>query len=125
LAVADQLNVEHRDARAIVRRLGYLPLAIDQAGSYVHALSKPLASYLELLHRSCIKDTLSRKPGPAVWQYEDSVFTTWEVSFDEIQKRDPKAAEILTLCAFISNDEIQPEMLERGLGVVDPNGKGL
>jgi hypothetical protein len=120
--VANHVTVEHRDARAIVRRLGYLPLAIAQAGAYLSALPKSLAGYLDLLDRTRIEDTLSRKPGPTDWHYQDSVFTTWEASFEEIRKRDPKAAEILTLCAFVSNDRIQPEMLERGLRVVDPSG---
>lgn len=40
----------------------------------------------------------------------------------EIQGRNPMAAELLTLCSFFSNVEIQPEMLERGLKIVDPEG---
>jgi hypothetical protein len=85
-------------------------------------MRKPLASYLPLLHHTKIKATLSRKPPAAVWGYEESVFSTWEMSFSEIQKRNPMAAEILTLCSFFSHVEIQPEMLERGLKVIDPEG---
>lgn len=100
-----------------------MPLAIDQAGAYLHTMQKQLASYLPLLHHTHIKETLSRKPPSSVWHYEESVFSTWELSFQEIQGKHPKAAELLTLCSFLSNGEIQPDMLERGLSIMDPQGK--
>lgn len=85
-------------------------------------MQKPLATYLPLL-ASRIKETLSQRPGPrSVWQYEETVFSTWELSFREIQSRDSNAAEIMTLCSFLSSVEIQPELLERGLANVDPKG---
>lgn len=115
-------GAELDDARALVRKLGHLPLAIDQAGAYLHTMRKPLVSYLPLLQPNKIKATLSRKPPSAVWSYEESVFTTWEVSFLEIQKRNPASAEILTICSFFSNVELQQEMLERGFKVAGPEG---
>jgi hypothetical protein len=114
---------EHEEATRIVARLGRLPLAIDQAGAYLYTTQMPLANYSQLLHHTRIKSTLSQKPPSSVWQYEESVFTTWNLSYEEIKKRKPKAAELLTLCSFLSNVEIQPEMLERGLSTVDPKGK--
>lgn len=85
-------------------------------------MQKPLATYLPSLDLS-IKETLSQRPGPrSVWQYEETVFSAWELTFREIQSRDLKAAEVMTLCSFLSNVEIQPELLERGLGIVDPKG---
>lgn len=106
-----------------MERLGRLPLAIDMAGAYLHTMRKPLASYLPLLHHTSIKGTLSKKPPASVWQYGKSVFSTWEMSIEEIQTKHPKAAELLTLCSFLSNGEIQTELLERGLSIVDPQGK--
>lgn len=121
----DSSLIEYDEASRIVERLGRLPLATDLAGAYLHTTRTPLASYLPLLHHNSIKGTLSQMPPSSVWQYEESVFTTWELSFQDIQKKHPKATELLTLYSFLSNVEIQLEMLERGLGVVDPQGKRL
>lgn len=85
-------------------------------------MQKPLTNYLPLLHHTKIRQTLGRKPPAAVWAYEESVFSTWEVYFLEIQENNPMAAELLTLCSFLSNAEIQTEMFERGLKIVDPEG---
>jgi hypothetical protein len=82
-----------------------------------------LAQYRPLLDQSRIKITLSQPPLKSVHEYSESVFSTWELSFQEIQKTKPQSAKILTLCSFISNTEIYPDMLERGLAVVDPDRK--
>lgn len=89
-----------------MEKLGCLPLAIDQAGSYLFMLQKPLHTFLQLFEENFNK-TLSKKPPSAVWQYgEETAVTTWEISFEAIQKKDPQAAELLLLCSFLFNDDI-------------------
>lgn len=76
---------EYEEAKAIVRELGYLPLAIDQAGAYLHASQKPLNSYLSRFNEN-FKLLLNKKTPDALWQYRnDTVFTTWEVSFRQFK----------------------------------------
>ena len=107
--------LDYKDAKQIVNMLGNLPLAIDQAGAYLNKLSKPLASFPPLF-KANFKRTLSKKPPAALWQYgERTVVTTWEISFEAIQSEDPEAAQILLLCSFLSNDDIDPGFLSRGL----------
>ena len=49
------------------------------------------------------------KPPTAVWQYrDDSVFTTWEVSFNALG---PAAQELLLLFGFFDNESIPEELL--------------
>jgi len=43
------------------------------------------------------------------------VFATWEISFQEIYEKSPKAAELLLLCGFFDHHDIQEELLRRGL----------
>ena len=96
-------------------RLGCLPLAIDQAGSYLYRLSKPLHAFLPLFETN-FKKTLSQKPPSALWQYgEETVVTTWEISFKAIQAENPEAARLLLLCSFLANDDINSDFLYRGL----------
>ena len=78
------VNVEQSDAVAIVRKLGALPLALDQAGSYISAMQISFNKYLLRFDGAFAKVT-ARKPPTAVWQYQDdTVFTTWEVSFNAL-----------------------------------------
>ena len=108
-------RLDYDDARLIVEKLGYLPLAIDQAGAYLNKLSKPLRTFLPLFEAN-FKSTLNRKPPSALWQYgEKTVVTTWEISFEAIQNEDPQAAELLLLCSFLSNEDIKADFLSRGL----------
>jgi len=50
-----------------------------------------------------------------VRQHDESVFATWEISFKAIQERSPKAAELLLVCGFLDHQDIQEELLRRGL----------
>ena len=110
--------MEYEKARAIVREVGYLPLAIDQAGAYLYALQKPLESYLPLFKQS-IKSVLNKRPPDAVWQYRnETVFTTWEVSFSALKQRDPTAAEFLLICSFLSSDDISEDLFTRASAAI-------
>ncbi|KAK4100186.1 hypothetical protein N658DRAFT_428364, partial [Parathielavia hyrcaniae] len=74
---------------ALVRRLaemlGYLPLALDQAGAYVSEQCIDLHEYMELYGESR-EELLRHKPPRAVWSYEETVFTTWEISYAAVSK---------------------------------------
>lgn len=108
-------GLDYDEARRIVEKLGYLPLAIDQAGAYLSKLAKPLHAFLPLFEAN-FKITLNKKPPSSVWQYgEKTVVTTWEISFEAVQKEDPQAAELLLLCSFLSNKDINSEFLFSGL----------
>jgi hypothetical protein len=78
-------------------------------------LQKPLRAFLPLFEESFNK-TLSKKPPAAVWQYgEETVATTWEISFKAIQERDPLAADLLLRCSFLASDNISIDLICRGL----------
>jgi hypothetical protein len=105
-----------------VQRLGQLPLAIHQAGAYLHSLGKPLKDYLPLFERN-MKHILSKKPPEVTWAYrDDTVFTTWEISFKAIRDVNPKSAELLVVCSFLSNEDIWEDLLQRGSKSLN-NGK--
>ena len=100
--------LEQSDAVAIVRKVGALPLALDQAGSYVSAMQIPFSKYLLRFEHS-FAEVASKKPPEAVWQYrDDTVFTTWEISFNALG---PAAQELLLLFGFLDNEGIPGEIL--------------
>src|SRR5436305_10472503 len=116
-------SLDYEEAKRIVEKLGCLSLAIDQEGSYLSMLQKPLHAFLPLFEENFNK-TLSKKPASAVWQYgEETVVTTWEISFAAIQERDPQAADLLLLCSFLASDDINVDFLCRGLPTQFSAGK--
>ena len=102
------VDAEKSDAVAISRRVGSLPLALDQAGSYVSAMQISFNQYLHRLE-SAFAQVTAKRPPAAVWQYRnDTVFSTWEVSFNALG---PGAQELLLLLGFFDNESIPEELL--------------
>ena len=77
------------------------------------------SKYLSLFEERFREVTL-RKPTSVVWQYRnDTVFTTWEVSFNALGLA---AKALLLLCGFLDNEDISEELLssenlKRELGI--------
>lgn len=76
--------------KPVIQRLGYLPLAIDQAGAYISV--RKLALKLFVKHYEDRREAVL-KHTPSLWEYRRrmdeytdeislSAFTTWELSFD-------------------------------------------
>lgn len=98
----------------LVKKLDFFPLAIEQAGAYISVRPLSLKEYIKIYENNA-KDLLNRKPPLVAWSYRnDSVFTTWEVSFTAVQEEDPQAAELLLLCGFLAKYDIWEELLRRG-----------
>ena len=107
-------NVEK--AHQIVETLGGLALAIDQAATYIAAQSIPLSSFVEVFakRRSAIL-----RHTPEHWDYPKSrmelrqeplsVFTTWEMSLEQLDitlDERNSLVHLLTLGAFIDTRDI-------------------
>ena len=71
-------NIEQNASSSIAEKLGYLPLALDQAGAYVHVQQYSFSRYLEQ-YESNASYLLSK--GWKGGKYDRSVFATWEISF--------------------------------------------
>ena len=101
-------NAEWSDGVTIARKLGMLPLALDQAGSYINSMHIPFSKYL-LLFESTFAVVTAKRPPTVVWQYRDeTVFTTWEVSFTALGRA---AQELFLLFGFFDNESIPEELL--------------
>lgn len=99
-----------QEAEQIARDLGGLALAIDQAGAYLAATGASFSSYLQLLHQRST-DLLKQQRNSL---YPASVATTWSISFERVEVRNPTAAELLRFCAFLAPDAIPEEILAQG-----------
>ena len=107
-------DIEQNAAGRIAENLGYLPLALDQAGAYIHIQQYSCSRYLKQ-YESNASYLLSNE-----WKggkHDRSVFATWEISFNAIENENPKAAELLLVCGFLDNEDICEEFLHRGMRV--------
>ncbi|KFZ13479.1 hypothetical protein V501_03685, partial [Pseudogymnoascus sp. VKM F-4519 (FW-2642)] len=104
------------DRVELVKELDYLPLAITQAAAYIGAKAIRMSVYKYLMLYRQNEQSQSRLLGQ---EYGDlrrapgvrnSVFRTWQISFDQIKQNNPQAAELLSLMAMFDRQGI-PEFL--------------
>jgi tetratricopeptide (TPR) repeat protein len=102
-------------ATEIAGLLGWLPLALEQAGAYVGETRLPLATYLERLRQFPALTVAKGRPrdrDPA-----DTVATTWQVSIERVRPI-PGAVELLGICAFLGPEEIPRALFSQPLDPV-------
>ena len=98
----------------LLRDLGPLPLAVDQASSYMLATEMSLQEYHSLFRREK-RRLLSNLPSTLYNQESrETVMTTWGLSFQKIQSMHPEAAILMLILSNFSPTNITLEMLELG-----------
>jgi hypothetical protein len=99
-------------AARVAEALGFLPLALEQAGAYVAETRIGLAAYLERLRRFPVLVLVKGRPrdrDPA-----DTVASTWQVSLERIQPV-AGAEALLEVCAFLAPEDIPRELFAQQL----------
>ena len=105
----------------LVRELGCLPLALEQAGAHIKAIQCPINSYLQEYKIQRLK-LLSQHPrAKPLWEYESesrlTVHTTWHLNFEYVTKspHGEVASSFVEAAAFLSAEEIQVELINHQL----------
>ncbi len=114
-------KVISEDAKKIVERLGCHPLAINQAGAYMRKRKLRLCEFMK--HYKCRKKIIlestpqlsqyRKKLGNAEEETSLNVFTTWELSFQQLQSEASEKdveAKLLTLLAFFDEKDISEQL---------------
>lgn len=101
------------DYDVVAKALGNLPLALAQAGSYMAATQTKPAVYFRQ-YKAQKQILLDKTPPKALWQYQESVLSTWEISFASIDKRSPSTARLLLLCGYLQPENIPYLFFELG-----------
>ena len=97
----------------IVKELGCLPLAIEQAAAYIREASRDIFKFLPS-YRKSRKTYLARTSEGIRSYYKDSVATTWHFSFQRIEENNRDASQLLRLLAFLNPDGILVDFLDAG-----------
>jgi tetratricopeptide (TPR) repeat protein len=112
------------DARNVAKRmileLGGIPLALDQAGAYIHRSGCGIDSYFKLYQKNKHK-LMSRKEFKGASGYGRSAYGTWDISFQKIEKmkesgEEAEAAQtaisLLKIFAFLNHENIPEELFQ-------------
>lgn len=91
--------------------LGYLPLALDQAGAFMRARHKNFSDYIRLFQTQQIE---LLKFEPRLSSYDKTVLTAWNVNFKQVEDDSEDAAFLLLLFCFLEPGDISENMLLRG-----------
>lgn len=97
-------------ARKIADQLDGLPLALNQVGVYLARTGCSLDTYWKMYRQQrprLLRTTEDRS-------YPRSVAKTFLLSFGKVEQRNPAAADLLRLCAFLAPDVIPEELLTKG-----------
>ena len=101
---------DYSDAQSIVEMLGGLALAIDQAGAYIRARRKSLATFVRIC-KDHQKEILEYKPRFS--EYDKAIYTTWDMNFEQIEQNSQDASNLLLLFCFLDSANIPEIMLDR------------
>jgi tetratricopeptide (TPR) repeat protein len=101
----------------LAEELGYLPLALEQAGAYIEETGKSLTEYLELF-RQCQIELLGR--GNVSTNYPDTVRTTWNLSFQRAVSECPAVTGVLALVGFLAPENIPQSLLNKIVEISTP-----
>ncbi|KAF3291537.1 hypothetical protein TWF970_000751 [Orbilia oligospora] len=107
--LASYASLESRDNDAIlhtlVELLGYMPLAITLAGSFIGQTRVSVSEYIGYYRRNF---TAAQSVKPRFnWDYrEDTIANTWEISFAAIRDQDERAAFLLLTLSYLNPKEV-------------------
>ena len=120
-ASLQEASQDEREAASVITRLlGNLPLALDQAGAYILEITCGFAEYAALF-RTHREHLLQRRIGESTpTDHPDSITTTFELNFQQVQQQSSAAAHLLRMAAFLSPDAIPEELFTDSLSFLDP-----
>ena len=99
------------DAMQLARKLDGLPLALATAGAFLRQTSMTFKKYFDFWEQSWAK---LQTDSPALIAYEDrTLFTTWQISFDRIKRRNSLSANVLRLWAYFDDQDLWFELLNQ------------
>ena len=119
---------EDNDIRELVRELGGLPLALDQAAAYIRYVRQPIKEYVNKYKKQKVLLLKKKKARHLVENTSPerlAIHTTWLLNFNHISQisKDMELGETPTLVmkvsAFLGPDDIPYEVINEGLNRVD------
>ena len=103
-------SVKEKEAFEIVKSLGFLALAIEQAAAYIREeLAKDIFQFRPIY--SAQRGQFFDRERTGNTYYKTNVATTWLLSMNIVRDRNPRASRLLCLFAFMNPDGITLDFL--------------
>lgn len=118
---------EQNTIKELVGVLGYLPLALVQAGAYVKQKHITILEYLDLYKKYETELLSDNTFLDETNTYNYPVAITWNISLEaivrdtKINNRPPIAIELLTVCAYLAPNKISRKLLLKWLQTAYPH----
>jgi tetratricopeptide (TPR) repeat protein len=103
------------DAEKVLKLLHGLPLALTQAGSYMRETNASAATYAKHYSQTWERLMKSEARFPLEEYGDQSVLTTWTISYGQVQQQSTDAACLLKLWGFLDSGEVWYELIAAGL----------
>lgn len=100
------------DARKLSIMLGGLPLALDQAATYILDEQISIAEYIEEFNTESKKLLATRGKLPS--DAHKSVSVTFSLAFKKLSRNNPAAPDVIRVCAFLEPNNIPEEIFYKG-----------
>jgi tetratricopeptide (TPR) repeat protein len=98
------------DAIKLAKKLDGLPLALATAGAYLDQAATSFSTYLGLYEKSWAK---LQKTSPELSSYDNrTLYSTWQISFEHVERRSVLSAQLLRLWAYFDNQDLWLELLQ-------------
>jgi tetratricopeptide (TPR) repeat protein len=107
-------TLSETDADLVAQAVGDLPLALVQAAGYMSETRMSAGEYNGLLHDRAADILREGKP----ISYPRSLAAVTQVAFDELGDRDPVAADLVAICAFLASEPVPVEWFVHAVGVL-------
>ena len=101
------------DGDRLAAALGDLPLAVAQAAGFMAETGMPAAEYLELLRTRAGKLLEQAAPGSS---YPRSLAAATRLAADRLDREDPAAAQLASVCAFLAPQLISDDLFTSAPG---------
>ena len=95
----------------LVERLDGLPLALATAGAYLGLTGISVSKYLEHYEKSWLD---LHRTSPSLPSYDQTIYSTWDLSYIYIREEDESAAKLLKLWAYFDNRDLWYDLLRAG-----------
>lgn len=99
-------NNEEENCTSLVRELRCYPLALEHSRAYINKMEISFSAYLDIFNEYRFEAMKNK-----VLDYNETVLTTFKMSFDKLEEQNDKNFELLALCAFLYFDKIPSKEL--------------
>jgi tetratricopeptide (TPR) repeat protein len=110
---------EYAAAAQLVAVMDGLPLALDQAGSYIEETGCRPTDYLQRYEQQQVR-LLDRRGGPAS-DHPQSVTATFALALERVEREQHVAADVLRVCALLHAEAIPEEVSVEGAAYLGPS----